>query len=363
MTLQKNIYAALFPYVKQEEANQPVIDIPNEDAPKGHMNFGAENPQPEMPQPTPTPQVSNDEPINYGYGRVFDPEPPPTPQWKPQEINLNLTKKRSFDDEYKDTEQAYIDAVRAEKPKMPAWKNAVLAAAFVANKAFNPQDQTEFKTAGELAYQKNVEDKYSKLAPLKGLRDAKMAEQWKRAQIENTRADNQRADKALEEKNSLSWAKLFEQSEFQNWKMQNGDSKLSDEANFRKWKIERGDKDANDREGWRKWQIEAKKADQELRRQGFDTQLNVARITANSRENVANITQAGANARNAATIAATIAANKEKFNFLMQQKASALAAGDARKAQEVELQIANGKVKAKAAGLSDEDIKQIFGEN
>ncbi len=114
---------------------------------------------------------------------------------------------------------------------------------------------------------------------------------------EDRKSDNERADKALKEKNKQSWAKLYEQQDFNEWKKTNGDAKQTDEANFRAWKMSRGDKDANDREAYRKWQIDAKKADQDLKRQGFDTQIEVAQIAANASITNTNTREAGLNQR------------------------------------------------------------------
>jgi vacuolar-type H+-ATPase subunit I/STV1 len=193
MALSKSIFATLFPHHQQliEQQNSPITESAN-----GLSTTGAVETEPisyrqpetvpiSYRQPETVPIQPTDEKVNFGYGREFDIDNSPniqptqtqtsTDAWKPADVKLNLS---PYDTALKD----YQDAVLADKPKMPAWKNALLAATHIINKAFNPQDQTEFQTAGQIAYQNNVQQKYAKFAPLQKLRDQKLQEQYQQAQ-------------------------------------------------------------------------------------------------------------------------------------------------------------------------------------
>jgi len=203
MALSKSIFATLFPHIKLPEPTVRGTQTLN-----NNPSFGAENLQPETPPIPPT-----DEKVNFGYGREFEvnnaPQVEPTQlepspqieQWKPADVNLNLSpydQGLQDDAEYNQRKQEYLDAVKADKPKMPAWKNALLAATHIINKAFNPQDDTQFETAGDIAYKKNVQQKYAKFAPLQKLHDQKLQEQYQQAQtysqIQRSNNDTRKVD-------------------------------------------------------------------------------------------------------------------------------------------------------------------------
>lgn len=90
-----------------------------------------------------------------------------------------------------------------------------------------------------------------------------------------------------------------------------------------------------------------------------EARIKVAQILLQSRVDVANINQTGANDRNQANIQA----NKEKLTALIEQRNQALANKNQVDADRIDAQIKAAKVKAKAALMSDEDIKAIFGDN
>ena len=88
-----------------------------------------------------------------------------------------------------------------------------------------------------------------------------------------------------------------------------------------------------------------------------NSRIDSAKIMANASIQNTNTREAGANYRNERNLSE----NRAKFNQLLAERQQALQLGDANKVKEIDIKIANGKAKAKAAGLTDEDIEKIFG--
>ncbi len=177
--LNKNIYATLFPFIQPDEK------------PKNYSNPNRPDQINAPYDQEPTPQTPMVDQTNYGYGREIEQDPtantgeltqnqtvtPPTNQgWKPAEMDLKLN---PYDEAYK----GYVEATQAAKPKIPAWQNALFLALQGASKIFNPNDQSEIETLGQLKQRKNIEDKYRKFAPLQALHDKDLAERYRLAQL------------------------------------------------------------------------------------------------------------------------------------------------------------------------------------
>lgn len=153
-------------------------------------DLGAEAPPPTFNKPNT---------FNYGFGRIADEDgviPPSETPWQPDNnvasINPNPnqpTKPMNADDIAR---KEYEDAVSAGKPKVNPWLNAAYMAAQIMNRVFNPQDQTPIMTGGEQARQNKIDRAYQKLAPLQALRDKDLAEEFRKKQMQNMDEDNRR---------------------------------------------------------------------------------------------------------------------------------------------------------------------------
>lgn len=104
---------------------------------------------------------------------------------------------------------------------------------------------------------------------------------------------------------------------------------------------------------------EQRKLQEKLQDSRNVTSIKVAEITANNRVQVANINQTGANQRNEATINY----NRQKDQTLLAERAQAVARKDQAAIDRIDIQRQNAKTNAKSKGFTDEEIKEMFGDN
>lgn len=91
----------------------------------------------------------------------------------------------------------YETALKSKPGKEKWWKDALVKTAQVVSNMFNPQNQVKVQGYGAMKRDKMIQDAYGRYKPLQDAEDKRIADVYKRKQIENIDADNDAAKERI----------------------------------------------------------------------------------------------------------------------------------------------------------------------
>lgn len=138
----------------------------------------------------------------------------------------------------------YETALKSKPGKEKWWKDALVKTAQVVSNMFNPQNQVKVQGYGAMKRDKMIQDAYGRYKPLQDAEDKRIADVYKRKQIENVDVDNQRQQMEVERKAKADAArnKYYEgllEDKAKGRELQ--ETQVEDLKRYRDWLIQSGD--------------------------------------------------------------------------------------------------------------------------
>lgn len=138
----------------------------------------------------------------------------------------------------------YETALKSKPGKEKWWKDALVKTAQVVSNMFNPQNQVKVQGYGAMKRDKMIQDAYGRYKPLQDAEDKRIADVYKRKQIENVDVDNQRQQMEVERKTKADAArnKYYEgllEDKAKGRELQ--ETQVEDLKRYRDWLIQSGD--------------------------------------------------------------------------------------------------------------------------
>ena len=176
----------------------------------------------------------------------------------------------------------YETALKSKPGKEKWWKDALVKTAQVVSNMFNPQNQVKVQGYGAMKRDKMIQDAYGRYKPLQDAEDKRIADVYKRKQIENVDVDNQRQQMEVERK------RIADANRAKDYEGVRDDKRKGRE--LREQEIE-GLKE------YRKFLIENGTRNTDAKIRQIDERLKDYDLDRQSRETIARMTEAGRNAR------------------------------------------------------------------